>query len=453
MLLQHLKQALRRLTTITQAEPAPETGNYFLQGRAEISATHVRLMRRNGDNEAIARDDIDFITVDRHENASPSDLYWVNFRSFRLAGVGIPSTAQGFESVEAMLNTLEGFDTAQWRAVRESTLPASNVMLWQKKHSDDFTLTDSGQATAVSLDDGIYLENLNQRLSWGTYEDLARHPFVQTKIEPYPNPDFSGLRYVIANPVIANGLKLKQLYTLTDAARGQPNLDLPVLCYMADISLGGKPEVAFSRIAQHFDRYFGVSGEQSRSEDSLDAQWENGRTTVSLRCFYREERRGWDNVAWLQISHSPDVTRYYTSEYGNQLHLSPDVKWKTFPISLGIAADYRRVSNAFYTPACFDGQFPDQHDLLIWIDTSTHTLGIANRSLALRFDLDRCTQLMLVVRRFRGCEDGNVLELHHGGTSTPLGGVSDTEEFERHENAIAHLTGVKTGKCTYDEYY
>lgn len=457
MLLQRLKDALRRLTTTPPTDALPETASYHLQGQAEVSATRVRLTRRNGNNEEIAWAAIDFITADRYEGSSPADLCWVNFRSFRAAAVCIPSTALGFDRIAELLNTLDGVDTTKWNAFRDSTQPVSNVVLWQKPSNKDFAIPESDHSPTTSFDTGIHLENLNQWLPWGTYDELARHSFVRSKSEPYPNPDFSGLRYVIPNPVIANGLHLKHLYTLTDAARSGPNLDLPVLCYTSDISLGARPQVGFTKIRSHLDRYFGVNSNQEEPDcltpQTLEAQWEKGRTKVSLRCFYRDELQSWDNVAWLQIHHNPDVTRYYTSEYGDRLTLSKEIKWKTFAMSLEIAADYRHVSNALYTPRCFEGVFPENHQLLIWVDTAACIIGFANRELALTFDLRTCTNLMLITRRFRGYEEGSSLELHSGGTSTPLGGLSDAVEFQRQEEAIAHLTGLKTGKCVYDEYY
>lgn len=457
MLLKRLKDALRRMTETAPAAPPLTGSNLHLQGQVEISATRVRLIRRNGNHEEIAWEDIDFITVDRYESPIPEGLLWVNFRSYRIAAACIPSTAEGFERVLEHLNTLAGVNTTLLKTIQATSEPIRNAVIWQKTAAEDFSLPDAAPAPAASLEHGIFLENLGQWLHWGTYAELGQHEFVRARPEAYPNPDFSGLRYVISHPIIANGLKLKQLYTLIDAARGKPNLDLPVLSYLSDISLGGNPVAAFSRIKSHLDRYFGLGHKHdapdSENNDTLEAKWVNGRTTVTLRCFYREESQQWDKVAWLQLQHNPDVTRYYTSAYGNRLVLASHVKWQTFATTLNVAADYRQVSNALYTPGCFEGVFPENHDMLIWIDPTENIIGFANRQFALTFDRQKCTDLILVTRRFRGCVEGSALELHNGSTSTSLGGLSDAEEFERHEKAIAHLTGLKTGKSVYDEYY
>lgn len=457
---QRLTSLLRRLKApATSGTPEPSLTsqrlyNPLLHGEVSLDACAVHLTRRNGDNASIAFDDIDFITADRL--GGPDGVCWLNLSSFSKAPASIPSVAKGFEHLQPFLERLSGFDLARWQALCQSSEPEQQVLLWRRDADDDFVISTDTVHGADGFNRGIYLDDCRQWLPWDTYETLGKLSFVNTHPERYPNPDFSGLRYEIRRPTIANGLKLPRLYTLTDAARGAPKLHLPVLCWQADIRLGRTPVMAFDRIREHLDRYLGSSDmpiTQHEPGMTLEGRWERERVTVSLRCFYRDEIKGWDNIAWLRIEHDPDVSRFYRSDYGERLTPGPTLTWQRFPVTLNVDANYRNVDNALFTPACFKDAFDEKHGMVIWVDHASPLLGIANENFALTFDTRHCHSLILSVRRFRGDEAGNALELNTTEGVITVGSVTDVGDFEREMKAITQLTGVETNQCVIDEYY
>src|SRR5690606_5796427 len=102
---------------------------------------------------------------------------------------------------------------------------------------------DEKPQAITGLERGIYLENLEGWLDWGTFGDLSRlkpKEWVSMKKTSYPNPDAWGYTYIIKKPIILGGLEVASLQSETPSwwAGGTLHPEWPVTSYWADVSFG-----------------------------------------------------------------------------------------------------------------------------------------------------------------------------------------------------------------------
>ncbi len=443
------------IKNLFQSEKAPDMHPFY--GAAVIINGHeISLKRNNGDDEAISIEDIDYISIYRFDYLDTHDRCWLNFRSYTKSSVGVCTLAGGFAAVEQFAITRPNFDKAQYDAVRASKVEVKETLLWQKTHQADFIIEPLPTAPdALSLlQQGLWIENKKTLIAWGTYEELSKNKLIQTKLVNLPNPLFSAKSYTISKPTIFNGLTLTRIETQCDAAEGVYQLDLPVLQYRAEISLGFNRQKSFDGIKSHLDGFFehDISIDYAVKE-TWHAQWPVGAVRVELYCFYRDVPDGWDNIAWLTIQHSPNVDRFYTNDYQHNLVLSAAISYQLFDFNIALNVDYRRIKNAIYTPDCFKTLITDAQPLLVWHDTNEQVIGFASIEYALIFNANEVQFLTLAVQNFRGSEGRNSLEIHYQNATVHIGSVSNVAVFKKQMKKLATLINKKVSSYTYDEHY
>lgn len=425
--------------------------------RLKVSKHAVTLTRTNRDDEAIPLSQVDYVTIYRFANDDGRDLCWVNLKSYAHAPLSTSTLAGNFHQLESLLLGWAGFDVAQYLAIKQSAQAHEELVLWKKAHQPDFVLSPSAQSSLDLLPHGLMIENTQQFIPWGSYKALALHPAIKVTSKLFPNPRFNAYQYTVNRPVIANGLQLKSLYTCCDAYDETPKLDLPVIEWTAEISLGVNRVQNFLAIKTHLDAYLGAEKQQTAiplgtAGDHLEWSSTQHLVTFSLRAFYRDETKDWDNVAWLRISYQPNLDAYYSNEYQQHLALSPALQYLCLPFRLALHTDYRQVENAIYTPACFKTLL-EATNSLIWRDDTNGLIGFANAEFARVYSMEEMISLQLAVQNFRGSEGRNALEVvGHGGTSH-LGAVSNVAAFIANIKPITKLMQKEVTHFTYDEHY
>lgn len=443
------------IKNLFQSEKAPEM-HPFYGAAVIINDQEINLKRSNGDYEAILIDDIDYITIYRFDYLDTHDRCWLNFRSYTKQSVSVCTLAGGYAAVEQFATRLADFNLAQYQAIKASTLEVKETLLWQKNHQADFAIEPlSTPYDALNLlQQGLWLENKKQLIAWGTYEELAQNRLIKTQLVNFPNPLFSAQSYAITQPTIFNGLKLSHLRTECDAAEGAYQLDLPVLQYRAEISLGLNRQKSFDGIKRHLDAFFkSATVTDYAVKDTWRAFWQTGAACVELYCFYRDVPDGWDNIAWLTIQYSPNLDRFYCNDYQRNLALNAAISYQLFDFSIDLNTDYRRVKNAIYTPGCFKPLISEAQPLLVWRDDHQKILGMASADYALIFNLDEIEQLTLAVQNFRGSEGRNGLEMRYQHDTVHIGSVSNVASFKRDMQKVAKFINKKVESYTYDEHY
>jgi hypothetical protein len=450
---------LSRLKNWLNGPKSPDAHPYYGE-RLKLASDHVALTRTNGDNAQMRLIDVDYVTIYRYANDDGRDLCWVNLKSYTHASLSCSTLAGNFHQLESLLLTWPGFDVPRYVAIKQSTQAHEEQVLWKKQHQPDFAIQGSAQSINLELlQHGLMIENAQQFIPWGSYHALSSHPMVKVTTKSFPNPRFKAQKYVLTRPVIANGLALKSLYTCCDAYDESPKLDLPVIEWTAEISLGVNRVNSFSVIQAHLDHFFGVNQQAGQPEsarplagEDLQSVWQQGQVTFSLRAFYRDETKDWDNVAWLSIAYLPNLDSYYCNDYQQNLTLNQSLSYLRLDFALGLQVDYRQVDNAIYTPQCFMPML-DESNSLIWRDDAHGKIGLANATYARVFDLHEIEAMQLAVQNFRGSEGRNSLEILHEGQTIHVGGVSDVDAFKAAEKSIAKLIEKEVTHFTYDDHY
>ena len=433
----------------------------FYGARLVINVGEIFLKCNNGDDARIELTDVDYITIYRFDDIEGHERCWVNLRSFSKPAVSVSTLAGNFNALEKIITQLDNFDTQEYTKIRAANIEVKETVLWQKTHQADFTITPlyvNPHADALGqLQQGLWIENTEQFLPWGTYEDVARHPAVKQRRKNFPNPAFKAQEYVIHQPVIFNGLKLTSLYTASDAAQNVLKLHLPVIEFASEISLGVNRQKSFDAIKTHLDDFFQREKASTPIDyavkDTWRVNWQAGAVRVEFYCFYRDMPDGWDNIAWLRIHFSPNVDCFYINDYQRNLVLNQDIDYQLLDVDIDLNANYREVSNAIYTPACFKPLLTQAQPSAIWRDKAQGLIGFCTAQYALIFNIDEVNSINLAVQNFRGSEGRNGLELVYQNQTIQLGSVSNVSKFKHNMQKISKLIGKKVDTYTYDEHY
>lgn len=445
---------LSRLKKWLSGPQSPDAHPYYGE-RLQLLAHQITLTRTNGDNANIRLNDVDYVTIYRFANDDGRDLCWVNLKSYARAPLSVTTLAGNFHQLEAILLAWAGFDVARYLKIKQSTQAYEEQVLWKKDHQPDFSIEAAQQSSSLALlAHGLMMESAQQFIPWGSYASLSAHPAIAIGEETFPNPRFKAIKYVLTQPVIARGLKLNSLYTCCDAYENAPKLELPVIEWTSQISLGGNRTKSFNSIKTHLDAYFEKQPAALSPQvgEDLQASWHHGSVTFKLHAFYRDETKDWDNVAWLRINYQPDLEAYYRNDYQQNLMLNPSLSYLKLNFSMGLHVDYRQVDNAMYTPKCFKSLLNESVSL-VWRDDEAGKIGFANQEYARVFNLHEIQSLQLAVQNFRGSEGRNALEIVSQGEAVHLGGLSDLAAFKKAALSIAKVIKKEVTHYTYDEHY
>lgn len=384
-----------------------------------VKSKSIDFFQHTNHNSEIQKSNIDYIVIHKGEDYCNLERCWIDLKSFSSAAISINTLSGNFDYLEKWLFTLPDFNKQKYLEIRNTNAELKTQVLWEKKSVSDFDIKMVTEKSNISIKNGIYLENLKTTIPWETYIELEKNKILIRKKLDFPNPDFLGYSYSINNPTIFGGIKLSNLYTECDAFEKNPRLDLPVIKYISEIKLGFyNTEKEFLKIKKHLDHYFNQDGFQDygenypiRKNEDIKAFWAVDKVLISMCCFYREENQKLDTNAWLNIKFSPNIDRFFESDYQKNLQLHKHLEYEIFPFEVDLNINYREMNNVIFTPKCFAGLFENENQFLIWNDRQEGVIGFATAKYARLFKINTFKSVGLGKDDFGASEGWNQISV------------------------------------------
>ncbi|MDQ3536446.1 MAG: hypothetical protein M3421_12565 [Bacteroidota bacterium] len=436
--------------------------------RVSILMGTIYVYRNNGHNESIRPKEVDYISINSFCKEQPNTEFYINLRSFRRSGVSFQSRAEGFSKLENWMKQLPNFDAAQYLSLKANVGEQAKA-IWIRKPVANAKLlqADEKPQAITGLERGMYLENLDRWLDWGTFGDLSRlepKKWLSMKKTSYPNPNARGYTYIIKNPVILGGLEVNCLqsqtpYWLTGASF---NRDWPVTSYWADVSFGNGGIGDFELLKLHFTQIIGLPNSYADptvdGDNSMWASWLIDRVAIKISTWKPDQLDIFQHSCRLDISYDARVDHLYTDEYTLGLKLHDQLRYQVLEGELSVAFDYAHHPHSRYTPRCIAELIQTEQQCIIWHDEKHAKLGIGNKRAAQVLDLAEVTGLTLTGSYWR--DSPGKLQFHfvdehknnrYVGTSNYLGEL-DTEQGDSRWPLICEQMELFLGMpCNYLE--
>lgn len=448
----------------------------FKDSRIRVGHSAFEITGANRDKESLSFTDLDYILAEKYsfdgEVLSDGPYFWITLKSYTAMHLTPSSWMDGFPALEQFLLKWPGFDINGYLDfIENGTEP---VVLWKKDSPEEMTIAGtqpSGHAPSSSssadlLQKGIWLEDRSVLIKWDTFNTLKDNPLVKTKADPFPNPSYTGEKYLISQPVIWNGLQLKELECITD---GYPkdkgfDYDLPIIKFRSKVPLGNRPEAGFLKLKSHLQSYFKGWDSEEGEQKNLSCSFSKGQVKVEIRCFYGEDVKSYDNICWLDINYEPDLSRFFTDDYQLNLQLNDHISYLLLPLQVNMNEQYRLDPGskcyARYTPDCFKNLFTADSGLLIWKDTEAGKIGFAGPDMAMIFDsnLIHKKDLTLFCGYFRDSLSEMSLELNIKGKDRAqviagILGFPAMSEIDLAVSKIEALLGTEISRAEDHQYY
>ena len=377
------------LKQIFSGKKSPEQHPYY-GSFLTVKSKSIDFFQHKNNHSEIQKSDIDYITIHKGEDYNNLERCWIDLKSFSTATISINTLTGNFEYLEKWLFSLTDFDKQKYQEIRNSNADFESQILWEKKSVSDFDIKTVTEKSDITVKNGIYIENLKTTIPWETYLELEENKILTRKKVDFPNPDFSGYSYTIKSPTIFGGLKLSSLYTECDSFRTKPKLDLPVIKYISEVKLGFfNTRNEFLRIKKHLDGYFQKEATSRyddafdiEKKDSLYAIWGMENVLITFYCFYREENQKLDTNAWLKIEFFPNTDRFFETDYQKNLEIHKYLEYEILPFDVDLTVNYREMDNVIFTPKCFENQFENDNQFLIWNDSQEGIIAFASAKYA-----------------------------------------------------------------------
>ncbi|MCU0353316.1 MAG: hypothetical protein MUD08_06180 [Cytophagales bacterium] len=437
---------------------APKQHPFYGQ-RVTVTSVQIKTVRNNHHNEQIDTAAIDYVTMYHLGDNNGYENCWVNLKSFTQAHVSVCTLADGFAKLESLLFALPGFDKNKFLEIKHHQAEYPETVLWKKASQADFEIeaAPTGNSGLDALQKGLLIENSNRWIEWRDFVYLETLGFVKKRKQGFPNPLFQSFQYHVQKPTVLGGLKVQEMVIETDVfEQGKAKLHLPFECIKTEFRLGFGPKKDVLKIKQHLDAYLGHAAEAAETYDehSLDFVWQKEKVAVRLYCFYREQIKSLDDVAYLTLNHTPAVDAFYQTDYWKNFVLTEKINFQTFGFPTGLNSNYRSVDNAIYTPAPLAARLTDENPTIVWRDETSGIIGIGDRTHSLLFEVSAIKSMSLEIQNFRGSEGRNGWMVYfRDNTSFRVGGVSDTQACIRSFEQINRITGLSIEESHYDEHY
>lgn len=383
----------------------------------------IHVYRDNGHNESIQTEEIDYITLNSLCADKPNTEFFINLRSFQSNSVSLQSRAEGFTKLERWIARLPGFQSEQYLAMK-ATVGEEGKVVWVRQPiaNAEFVNVSNTPPAIGELARGIFMENRDTWLDWGTFGDLNRlvsKRWLTMKKTSYPNPDVRGHTYVIKKLVILGGLELESLQTETPFwwPEGKPNPDWPVTAYWSDVSFGKGGLDDFEQLTLHFTKLLdnlpdGHSDPSIDGENAIWAFWTIGRTTIKISTWKPYQLNVYKHACRLEITCMPHVEHLYTDDYTSGLTLHNQLRYLVLEGKLTVASDYTRHAHSRYTPECIARLIQPDGEYIIWIDEKHAKLGIGAKQHAQVLELVDVAGLELTGSYWRDSPRELQLHLH-----------------------------------------
>lgn len=299
------------------------------------------------------------------------------------------SRAEGFSKLESWINQLPDFNENQYIAMKATVGEQAKVIWLRPPIPNARLLTKNETPKAITgLERGIFVENLDRWLDWGTFSDLSRmrpKKWLTIKKTRYPNPAARGYTYVINKLEILGGLELTNLQSETPSwgAGGTFNPKWPVTSYWADVSFGNGGLDDFERLKLHFTHLIGTT--DGHSDPTIDgneniwAYWLADRVTIKISIWKPELLDAFQHSCRLDITYKANVDHFFTDTYTQGLVLHDQLRYLLLDGELSVASDYTNHLNSRFTPQCLSELIQTEQQYIVWIDEKDAKVGIGNK--------------------------------------------------------------------------
>lgn len=373
--------------------------------RVSVTLGNINVYRNNGHNESIRMQEVDYIFLNSLCKDKPNAEFCINLHSFNRSGIAVQSRAEGFNRMENWVKQLPGFDTDEYLATRANVGEKAEVV-WLRPPVANAKIPGRMEIpqAITGLDRGIYLENLDRWLEWGTFADLSRLELKKTvsiKKTHYPNPDVRGYTYIVNKPIILGGVELACLQAETPFwwAWGTFNREWPVTSYWADVSFGNGGLEDFERLKRHFTQRIGkpdgLADPAVDGSNNTWAYWLVNRVTIKISIWKPHQLDVFRHSCRLDIGYKANVDHLYTDQYTLGLALHDQLRYVVLEGDLTVASDYTQYPHCRYTPEDIAGLIQTEQQCILWLDEKHAKLGIANKRHAQVLDLGKIAGLSL----------------------------------------------------------
>jgi len=373
---------------------------------------------------------------------------WILIGSLNAAQISICTVAGNFDLLEQYLMQIPNFNLALYKQIKNADQEYAETLLFKAHQVDNFILNPSPQKASYSMQDGIYIEDRNCILPWLDYADLDL-PGLQRSELTFPNPNYQALRFSLAEVQLFNGLQVSSIYTETHPRLGVVQVDRPILSYHIDFIAEDIPN-AFIKLADHLDTFFELRGLRKIQDRELYYRLEQGDCTLTLEASWDSRVSDFFNPFYLSIAKKPELSRFYESDFLNQLQLS-DIQVESFAFEIYTSASYLTSDQMFYTPSCF--AIPAA-ETWFWKHQELPILGISSAEWTFILLKDEIDTLILNIENVRGREGGNFLEIGLNGKIIPAQlSISETTIFIAQMERLQLFWGITLRKEIVDNHY
>jgi hypothetical protein len=247
------------------------------------------------------------------------------------------------------------------------------------------------------MERGIFLEDRQVWLEWGTFGELAAFPgVIRQRTSPLGFADVA-YRYGIKNPVIF-GIRLAALHAKTPPCHDnlpcyeENHLKWPVTSFEADISLGKGVDSDYKALFSYFKSALG------ETDISQRATWQRRGITLSLNVI---GRGNFFPSCKLELRRNPSVFGCYETEYCHETEYT-----KTVRVHAGLRYmlfDGRlKMRPNVYTPEGLKCLLGPGEQWMIWVDERHDVFGIGNAEFSQIIKLHELDGIRFVGEFFRG---------------------------------------------------
>lgn len=428
----------------------------------------INVYRNNGHDESIRVKEVDYISIYSVNTDKPNTEFFVNLRSFHQSGISLQSRAKGFSKLENWMKLLPDFDAEQYLSIK-ANVGEDAVTAWLRQPTINARLLEVGEKpqAIAGLERGIYLENLERWLNWGTFGDLSRlepKERVSMKKTSYPNPDARGYTYIVKKPIILGGLEVANLQSETPSwwGGGTFHPEWPVTSYWADVSFGNGGLGDFERLKIHFTELIGKPDGHAdpaiNGGNNTWAYWLMGLVTIKISTWKPYQLDVFQHSCRLEITYEAKVDHLYTDNYTLELTLHDQLRYLALDGELSVASDYTCHPHSRYTPDCVAALIQAEEQYIVWLDEKHAKLGMGNKRNAQVLDLAGVAGLVLTGSYWR--DSPTELQFHFlpkqqnglvTGPSNYLGALNSQQDDSHWPLIRERLEGFLGMPCTYLE--
>ena len=426
----------------------------FYGQKVSVYKTQIQSRQHDNNFDLLEIVNLDYVTIYNLGDNNGFENCWINLKSATKSGLSICTLADDFDKLETFLLALHNFDETLFLEIKNKLQEHPETVVWKKDQKADFEIESNTKHNSALnlLQDGLTIENENFRIDWSDFYYLEKK--IKSRIERFPNPSFKSYQYFIKKPTILGGLKVNEIVIETDSfEKNKVKMNLPFEQIKTSFKLGFNPKKEVLKIKSHLDSYF---NQEAKNKENLSFYWEKDKIKVELHCWYRDEIKDYNPVAYLEINYAPDVSSFYETNYFKTFNLGYHINFAVFNFKIDLNSNYREVDIASFTPTPLADLMQNQNETIIWKDSQNGVIGIGNKEHSILFTFSELDSFLLEIQNYRGSEGRNCLIAsmkNQKAASFYIGSVSSTKICIENFKKITDVTQLEIYENHYDEHY